>query len=184
MISALSIVMCCSHREKLGAAGLESGHAYGKSLRTVKSCVGSTWCRCGMADAIGFAVRVENRYKGLRSPHTIKGGVSGCTRECSEAQSLEFGLIATETGYNLYVGGNGGTQPKHAELLATGIDEDTCIKYIDRYLMFYVATADRLERTARWQERLEGGERLFAVVADTVVCISSIVFHTAVTCYS
>lgn len=143
--------------EKLGAAGFESGHAYGKSLRTVKSCVGSTWCRYGMNDAIGFAVRIENRYKGLRSPHKLKGGVSGCTRECAEAQCKDFGLIATETGYNLYVGGNGGAQPKHAELLAASIDEDTAVKYIDRFLMFYVATADRLERTARWLERLEGG---------------------------
>jgi NAD(P)H-nitrite reductase large subunit len=152
---------CSLHnREKLNDAGFESGHAYGKSLRTVKSCVGSTWCRYGMSDAIGFAVRIENRYKGLRSPHKLKGGVSGCTRECSEAQCKDFGLIATETGYNLYVCGNGGAQPRHGDLLATGIDEDTCIKYIDRFLMYYVATADRLERTARWLERMDGGKFL------------------------
>ncbi|KAG5182777.1 hypothetical protein JKP88DRAFT_164241 [Tribonema minus] len=143
--------------EKLVDAGFESGHAYGKALRTVKSCVGSTWCRYGMSDAIGLAVKLENRYKGLRAPHKIKGGVSGCTRECAEAQSKDFGLIATETGYDLYVCGNGGAQPVHGALLASSIDEDTCIKYLDRFLMYYVATADKLERTARWLERLDGG---------------------------
>ena len=94
--------------EELVNAGFESGHAYGKALRTVKSCVGSTWCRYGVQDSVGFAIRVENRYKGLRSPHKLKSAVSGCIRECAEAQSKDFGLIATEQGYNLYVCGNGG----------------------------------------------------------------------------
>jgi nitrite reductase (NADH) large subunit len=104
---------------------LESGHAYGKALRTVKSCVGSTWCRYGVQDSVGFAIRVENRYKGIRSPHKMKSAVSGCVRECAEAQSKDFGMIATENGYNLYVGGNGGVNPVHAQLLASDIDEDT-----------------------------------------------------------
>ncbi|CAM9426633.1 unnamed protein product [Chrysoparadoxa australica] len=153
--------------EKLGTAGLESGHAYGKALRTVKSCVGSTWCRYGMRDSVGFAIEVENRYKGLRSPHKLKSAVSGCIRECAEAQCKDFGMIATEDGYNLYVAGNGGAQPVHGALLATGIDEATCLTYIDRFLMYYLATADRLERTARWFERLEGGiEHLKDVVIN------------------
>lgn len=138
-------------------AGFESGHAYGKALRTVKSCVGTTWCRYGVGDSVGFAIRIENRYKGLRSPHKLKGAVSGCTRECAEAQCKDFGLIATENGYNLYVCGNGGTKPRHADLLAADLDEETCLKYIDRFLMYYVATADRLTRTAVWLEKLEGG---------------------------
>ena len=138
-------------------AGFESGHAYGKALRTVKSCVGTTWCRYGVGDSVGFAIRIENRYKGLRSPHKLKGGVSGCTRECAEAQSKDFGLIATEKGYNLYVCGNGGTKPRHADLLAADLDEDTCLKYLDRFLMYYVTTADRLTRTSIWLEKLEGG---------------------------
>jgi nitrite reductase (NADH) large subunit len=144
--------------EDLGKAGFESGHAYGKALRTVKSCVGSTWCRYGVQDSVSFAIRIENRYKGIRSPHKMKGGVSGCVRECAEAQGKDFGCIATENGYNLYVGGNGGASPIHAELLAADIDEDTAIKYLDRYLMYYILTADKLERTAPWQQKLPGGK--------------------------
>lgn len=144
--------------EDLGKAGFESGHAYGKALRTVKSCVGSTWCRYGVQDSVSFAVRVENRYKGIRSPHKMKSAVSGCVRECAEAQSKDFGMIATESGYNLYVGGNGGVTPVHAELLAVDIDEDTVIKYLDRYIMYYILTADKLERTASWQQKLPGGK--------------------------
>ena len=144
--------------EELGSVGLESGHAYGKALRTVKSCVGSTWCRYGVQDSVGFAIRVENRYKGIRSPHKIKSAVSGCVRECAEAQSKDFGMVATENGYNLYIGGNGGVNPTHAQLLAADIDEDTVIKYIDRYLMYYILTADRLERTASWQAKLPSGK--------------------------
>ncbi len=142
---------------ELIAAGFESGHAYGKSLRTVKSCVGSTWCRYGVQDSVGFAIELENRYKGLRSPHKIKFAVSGCTRECAEAQSKDVGIIATEKGWNLYVCGNGGMKPRHADLLAADLDRDTLIRYVDRFLMFYVRTADRLQRTSVWLENLEGG---------------------------
>ncbi|MCP1365322.1 (2Fe-2S)-binding protein, partial [Halomonas sp. BBD48] len=143
--------------QELIEAGFETGHAYGKSLRTVKSCVGSTWCRYGVQDSVGTAINLENRYKGLRSPHKIKFAVSGCTRECAEAQSKDVGVIATENGWNLYVCGNGGMRPRHAELLATDLDDETLVKYIDRFLMFYVRTADRLQRTSVWRENLEGG---------------------------
>jgi nitrite reductase (NADH) large subunit len=143
--------------EELVAAGFESGHAYGKALRTVKSCVGTSWCRYGVQDAVSFAIRVENRYKGLRAPHKIKSAVSGCIRECAEAQSKDFGLIATEKGWNLYVCGNGGAKPQHAQLLATNLDEDDCIALIDRFLMFYIRTAEPLTRTAKWLSGLEGG---------------------------
>jgi nitrite reductase (NADH) large subunit len=143
--------------EDLIDAGFESGHAYGKALRTVKSCVGSTWCRYGQQDSVAMAIRLEERYRGLRSPHKIKSAVSGCTRECAEAQSKDFGLIATEKGYNLFVGGNGGMKPQHAQLLAEDLDEETVVKYVDRFLMFYIRTADRLQRTANWLNNLEGG---------------------------
>ena len=143
--------------EELIEAGFESGHAYGKSLRTVKSCVGSTWCRYGVDDSVGLAIELENRYKGLRAPHKIKFGVSGCTRECAEAQGKDVGVIATEKGWNLYVCGNGGMKPRHAELLASDLSKQDLIKYIDRFLMFYVRTADRLQRTSVWRENLEGG---------------------------
>ncbi|MEN7341893.1 MAG: nitrite reductase large subunit NirB [Pseudomonadota bacterium] len=153
--------------EALIAAGFETGHAYGKSLRTVKSCVGSTWCRYGVLDSVGMAIRLENRYKGLRSPHKLKFAVSGCTRECAEAQSKDIGVIATEEGWNLYVCGNGGMRPRHADLFATGLDDETLVRYIDRVLMFYVRTADRLQRTSVWFESLEGGlDYLQQVVID------------------
>ena len=141
----------------LVAAGFESGHAYGKALRMVKSCVGDTWCRFGVQDSVGMAVRLENRYKGFRAPHKIKAAVSGCIRECAEAQCKDFGLIATENGWNLYVCGNGGATPRHADLLAADLDEETAIKYIDRFLMYYIQTADRLTRTSVWMEKMEGG---------------------------
>jgi len=143
--------------KELIEAGFESGHAYGKALRTVKSCVGSTWCRFGLHDSVSFAIRIEERYRGLRAPHKIKSAVSGCIRECAEAKSKDFGIIATEKGWNLYVCGNGGSKPQHALLLAQDLDSETCIKYIDRFLMFYIKTADPLARTATWLNKMEGG---------------------------
>jgi len=160
--------------EELIAAGFETGHAYGKSLRTVKSCVGSTWCRYGVDDSVGLAIALENRYKGLRSPHKIKFGVSGCTRECAEAQGKDVGIIATEKGWNLYVCGNGGMKPRHAELLAADLDRATLVRYIDRFLMFYVRTADRLQRTSTWRDNLEGGlDYLKQVVLDDKLGIAA-----------
>jgi len=153
--------------EELIEAGFETGHAYAKSLRTVKSCVGSTWCRYGVQDSVTAAIDIENRYKGLRAPHKIKMAVSGCTRECAEAQGKDIGVIATDKGWNLYVCGNGGMKPRHADLFATDLDTPTLIKYIDRVLMFYVRTADRLQRTSVWMENIEGGlDYLKSVVID------------------
>jgi nitrite reductase (NADH) large subunit len=158
--------------ERLVAAGFESGHAYGKAVRTVKSCVGDTWCRYGVQDSVGMAVRLELRYRGLRSPHKIKLAVSGCARECAEAQGKDVGVIATERGWNLYVGGNGGMRPQHAVLLAEDLDDEGLLRAIDRFLMFYVRTADRLERTATWLNKLEGGlDHLKAVVLDDALGI-------------
>lgn len=152
---------------ELVSAGMESGHAYAKSLRTVKSCVGTTWCRFGIGDSVGMAVRLEERYKSIRSPHKIKGGVSGCVRECAEAQNKDFGLIATEKGFNVFVGGNGGSKPRHSELLAKDLPPDDIVPVLDRYLMFYIRTADKLQRTARWIEQLPGGIRyLRQVILD------------------
>ncbi|MFF4379964.1 nitrite reductase large subunit NirB [Kitasatospora sp. NPDC001547] len=159
---------------RLVEAGFESGHAYGKSLRTVKSCVGETWCRYGVQDSTALAIELELRYRGLRSPHKLKAAVSGCARECAEAQSKDFGIIATSAGWNLYVGGNGGMTPRHADLLAADLDRETLIRTIDRYLMFYIRTADRLERTSVWLERLEGGlDHLRAVVLDDSLGIAA-----------
>ncbi|PKY08837.1 nitrite reductase NiiA [Aspergillus campestris IBT 28561] len=138
-------------------AGMESGHAYAKSLRTIKSCVGSSWCRFGIGDSVGLAIRLENRYKSIRAPHKLKGAVSGCVRECAEAQNKDFGLISTEKGYNIYVGGNGGAKPRHSDLLAKDVPPEKVVAVIDRYLIFYIRTADKLQRTARWIENLPGG---------------------------
>ncbi len=152
---------------RLVDAGFESGHAYGKSLRTVKSCVGSTWCRYGVQDSVKLAIDLENRYRGLRSPHKIKAGVSGCARECAEARGKDFGVIATEKGWNLYVGGNGGANPAHAQLLATDLDTETLVRYVDRFLMYYIRTADRLQRTSTWIASLDGGlDRVRQVVVE------------------
>ncbi|AQA03587.1 nitrite reductase large subunit [Mycobacterium sp. MS1601] len=152
---------------RLVEGGMESGHAYGKSLRTVKSCVGSDWCRYGQQDSVQMAIDLELRYRGLRAPHKIKMGVSGCARECAEARGKDVGVIATENGWNLYVGGNGGMTPRHAELLAGDLDAETLVRYIDRFLMFYIRTADRLQRTAPWVESLDGGlEHLKDVVCN------------------
>ncbi len=158
---------------RLVDAGFESGQAYGKSLRTVKSCVGQTWCRYGVQDSVGMAVQLELRYRGLRSPHKIKFGVSGCARECAEARGKDVGVIATEAGWNMYVGGNGGFTPRHAVLFAEGLDDDALLRAIDRFLMFYIRTADRLQRTAPWMEDYEGGiEALKGVVFDDTLGIA------------
>ncbi|MGY0002853.1 nitrite reductase large subunit NirB [Micromonospora sp. I033] len=152
---------------RLVDAGFESGHAYGKALRTVKSCVGETWCRYGVQDSVGLAVTLELRYRGLRAPHKLKSAVSGCARECAEARSKDFGIIATETGWNLYVGGNGGFRPRHADLFATDLSTEALIRLIDRFLMYYIRTADRLQRTAAWIEAMDGGlDHLRAVLVD------------------
>jgi nitrite reductase (NADH) large subunit len=163
---------------RLTDAGFESGHAYGKALRTVKSCVGSTWCRYGVQDSVSLAVELELRYRGIRSPHKIKAGVSGCARECAEAQSKDIGVIATENGWNLYVGGNGGFRPRHADLLVTDVDTATLVRTIDRFIMFYIRTADRLQRTAGWVESLSAGAvdglaYLRSVVVDDALGIAA-----------
>jgi nitrite reductase (NADH) large subunit len=160
--------------ERLVAAGFESGHAYGKAVRTVKSCVGEMWCRYGVQDSVQLAIDLELRYRGLRAPHKIKLAVSGCARECAEAQSKDVGVIATERGWNLYVGGNGGMRPAHAVLLAEDLDTETLVRYIDRYLAYYIRTADRLERTATWQRKLDGGiEQVRRVVVDDALGIAA-----------
>ncbi len=159
---------------RLVDAGFESGHAYGKALRTVKSCVGSTWCRYGVQDSVRLAIDLELRYRGLRSPHKLKGGVSGCARECAEARAKDFGVIATEKGWNLYVAGNGGATPAHARLLAGDLTTETLVCYLDRFLMYYIRTADRLQRTAAWVDSLDGGlDRVRQVVVDDALGLGS-----------
>jgi len=152
---------------KLIAAGFETGQAYAKALRMAKTCVGSAWCRFGVGDSLGFGIALENRYKGIRTPHKMKFGVSGCTRECAEAQGKDVGIIATEKGWNLYVCGNGGMKPRHADLLASDLDDDTLLRYLDRFMVFYIRTADKLQRTSVWMDNLQGGiDYLRRVIID------------------
>ncbi|MGJ0192809.1 nitrite reductase large subunit NirB [Pantoea sp. RRHST58] len=159
---------------QLIAAGFETGQAYAKALRMAKTCVGSAWCRYGVGDSLGFGIALENRYKGIRTPHKMKFGVSGCTRECAEAQGKDVGIIATEKGWNLYVCGNGGMKPRHADLLAADLDSDTLIAYLDRFMMFYIRTGDRLQRTSLWLESMEGGiGYLRSVIVDDKLGINS-----------
>ncbi|HET7476166.1 MAG TPA: nitrite reductase large subunit NirB [Dermatophilaceae bacterium] len=159
---------------RLVDAGFESGQAYGKSIRTVKSCVGSTWCRYGVQDSVSLAIDLELRYRGLRSPHKLKGGVSGCARECAEARGKDFGVIATEKGWNLYVGGNGGFKPAHAVEFATDLDTETLVRYLDRFLIFYIRTADRLQRTSVWLDQIDGGlDYVRSVVVDDALGIAA-----------
>lgn len=160
--------------QELINAGFESGHAYAKALRMAKTCVGSTWCRFGVGDSVGLGVELENRYKGIRAPHKFKLGVSGCTRECAEAQGKDIGIIATEKGWNLYVCGNGGMKPRHADLLAADLNKDVLVQYIDRFIMFYIRTADKLQRTSVWLENLEGGiDYLRDVIIDDKLGINT-----------
>ncbi len=160
--------------KRLVDAGFESGHAYGKSLRTVKSCVGQSWCRYGVQDSTTLAIDLELRYRGLRSPHKLKLAVSGCARECAEARGKDVGIIATDKGWNLYVGGNGGFTPRHAQLFAEDLSTEELVQAIDRFLMYYVRTADRLQRTAPWLESIEGGiDAVRAVVFDDSLGIAA-----------
>ena len=159
--------------KKLIAAGYETGQAYAKALRMAKTCVGSTWCRYGVQDSVGLGVMIENRYKGIRTPHKMKFGVSGCTRECAEAQGKDLGIIATDAGWNMYVCGNGGMKPRHADLLASDLNQETLIKYIDRFMMFYIRTAAPLQRTSVWMDNLEGGvDYLREVIVDNKLGIN------------
>ncbi len=158
--------------KRLVDAGFQSGHAYGKSLRMVKACLGTNWCRFGVQDSTTLAVAFEKRYRGLRSPHKIKISVSGCARECAEAQGKDVGIIATNKGWNLYVGGNGGMTPAHGKLLAEDLDEVTLQRCIDRFLMLYIREADKVQRTARWVEEYPGGiEELRRVIVDDTLGI-------------
>ncbi|HBC3579825.1 TPA: nitrite reductase large subunit [Vibrio parahaemolyticus] len=159
---------------KLIDAGFETGQAYAKALRMAKTCVGSTWCRYGVQDSVGLGSYIENRYKGIRTPHKMKFGVSGCTRECAEAQGKDLGIIATDAGWNMYVCGNGGMKPRHADLLASDLDKETLIKYIDRFMMFYIRTAAPLQRTSVWMENMEGGvDYLRAVIVEDKLGINA-----------
>jgi nitrite reductase (NADH) large subunit len=138
----------------LNAAGMVSGHAYGKALRTVKTCVGSEWCRFGVQDSTAMGVALEQQTWGSWHPHKVKLAVSGCPRNCAEATIKDFGVVATEAGWDLHVGGNGGIKVRATELLCKVTTEEEVMEYCCAFLQLYRMEARYLERTAPWLERV------------------------------
>jgi nitrite reductase (NADH) large subunit len=138
----------------LNAAGMVSGHAYGKALRTVKTCVGSEWCRFGTQDSTAMGIALEKMTWGSWTPHKTKMAVSGCPRNCAEATIKDFGVIATDSGWDLYVAGNGGIKVRVTDLLAKVTTEDEVLEYAAAFMQLYREEAWYLDRTAPWVERV------------------------------
>jgi len=138
----------------LSKAGFVSGHAYGKALRTVKTCVGNTWCRFGTQDSTGLGVKLENMTWGSWMPHKFKMAVSGCPRNCAEATIKDLGVVCVESGYELHVGGNGGVKVRVTDLLCKLETEAQIIEYTCAFIQLYREEARYLERTAPWIERV------------------------------
>ncbi len=138
----------------LNAAGMVSGHAYGKSLRTVKTCVGSEWCRFGTQDSTGLGVKTERMTWGSWMPHKFKIAVSGCPRNCAEATIKDFGIVCVDSGYELHVGGNGGIHVRATDLLCKVATERQALDYCAAFIQLYREEARYLERTAPWIERV------------------------------
>ncbi len=138
----------------LNAAGMVSGHAYGKSLRTVKTCVGSEWCRFGTQDSTGLGVQIERMTWGSWMPHKFKIAVSGCPRNCAEATIKDFGVVCVDSGYELHVGGNGGIKVRATDLLCKVATEQEAMDHCAAFIQLYREQAHYLERTAPWIERV------------------------------
>ncbi|WP_347304388.1 nitrite reductase large subunit NirB [Croceibacterium sp. TMG7-5b_MA50] len=138
----------------LNAAGMVSGHAYGKSLRTVKTCVGSEWCRFGTQDSTGLGVKAERMTWGSWMPHKFKIAVSGCPRNCAEATIKDFGIVCVDSGYELHVGGNGGIKVRVTDLLCKVATEEEALEHCAAFIQLYREEARYLERTAPWIERV------------------------------
>ena len=150
----------------LNAAGMVSGHAYGKALRTVKTCVGSEWCRFGTQDSTSMGVALEQMCWGSWTPHKVKLAVSGCPRNCAEATIKDFGVVATESGWDLHVAGNGGIKVRVTDLLAKVRSDAEVLEYCGAFLQLYREEGRYLERTAHYVERV-GIEHVRAkMVAD------------------
>ena len=152
----------------LNAAGMVSGHAYGKALRTVKTCVGSEWCRFGTQDSTGLGVKLERAFWGSWMPHKFKMAVSGCPRNCAEATIKDFGVICVDSGYELHIGGNGGITVRVTDLLCKVATEQEAIHIAAAFVQLYREEARYLERTAPWIERVGLAYVKERVVDDTV----------------
>lgn len=145
--------------------GMPSGYAYGKTLRTVKTCVGAKFCRYGTQDSMGLGIELEKKFERLDTPHKVKMGVSACPRNCAESGIKDIGFVGVDGGWEIYVGGNGGTDMRAADLLMTIKTGEEAIEITGAYLQYYRETASYLERTAPWLERL-GLEHIKAVLED------------------
>ncbi len=139
---------------ELGKAGLVSGHAYGKAIRTVKTCVGSEWCRFGVQDSTGMGIQLERMTWGSWTPHKFKLAVSGCPRNCAEATIKDFGVVAVDSGWELHVGGNGGVKVRVTDLLCKVATPEDVLEHCGAFLQLYREDARYLERTAPWVERV------------------------------
>jgi nitrite reductase (NADH) large subunit len=139
---------------ELNQAGLVSGHAYGKALRTVKTCVGRDWCRFGTQDSTRLGVDLEKMTWGSWTPHKFKMGVSGCPRNCAEATIKDLGVVCVESGYELHVGGNGGVKVRSTDLLCSVQTAEQVLEYCAAFMQLYREQAHYLERTAPWLERM------------------------------
>jgi nitrite reductase (NADH) large subunit len=150
----------------LNAAGMVSGHAYGKALRTVKTCVGSEWCRFGTQDSTGLGVKIERMSWGSWMPHKFKIAVSGCPRNCAEATIKDFGIVCVDSGYELHVGGNGGIHVRATDLLCKVATEQEAMDHSAAFIQLYREEARYLERTAPWIERVGVGYVKSRIVDD------------------
>jgi len=149
-------------------AGFVSGHAYGKSLRTVKTCVGFEWCRFGTQDSTGLGIQVEKMTWGSWTPHKFKIAVSGCPRNCAEATIKDFGVVCVESGYEIHVGGNGGVKVRVTDFLCKVETEDEVLEYCGAFMQMYREEAHYLDRTAPWIERVGLAHIKQHVVDDAV----------------
>ena len=144
--------------------GMRSGYAYSKSLRNVKSCVGSAFCRFGTQDSLGLGIKLEQAIEMVDTPHKMKMGVTGCPRNCAEVLTKDFGVVCVENGYQLYFGGNGGTEVRECDSLITVKTEEEVITLAKAYVQYYRENANYGERTAPWVERTGA-----AVVKETLL---------------
>ncbi|MBP3950825.1 nitrite reductase large subunit NirB [Bacillus suaedae] len=145
--------------------GMPSGYAYGKTLRTVKTCVGSSFCRFGTQDSMSLGIELEKRFERLDTPHKVKMGVSACPRNCAESGIKDVGVVGLDGGWEIYVGGNGGTDLRAGDLLCKVATEKEVLDITGAYIQYYRETALYLERTSQWIERL-GLDHVKELVAD------------------
>ncbi|WP_022695158.1 nitrite reductase large subunit NirB [Ponticaulis koreensis] len=152
----------------LNAAGMVSGHAYGKSLRTVKTCVGSEWCRVGTQDSTGLGIKLEKLMWGSWTPHKVKLAVSGCPRNCAEATCKDIGVVCVDSGYQIHIAGAAGMEVRATDHLTTVTTEEEAIEMCAAVLQAYREQGFYLERIYKWTARIGGAEKVHELIVDDV----------------